>query len=109
MAFNDFDDDKLREECGIFGIYGHPEAAAHTVLGLHALQHRGQEAAGVVSYNGTQFFAQRVHGLVGANLTSEEVISTLVGDSAIDPQEEGENKKSLHPDSLATPPHLPRK
>ena len=95
MITNPFDDDKLREECGIFGIYGHPEAAAHTVLGLHALQHRGQEAAGVVSYNGTQFFAQRVHGLVGDNLTSEEVISTLVGDSAI-----GHNRYSTTGDTI---------
>jgi amidophosphoribosyltransferase len=45
-----FDDDHLREECGVFGIFGHAEATAHTVLGLHALQHRGQEAAGVVSF-----------------------------------------------------------
>ena len=47
LGTNPFDDDKLHEECGVFGIYNHPEAAAHTVLGLHALQHRGQEAAGI--------------------------------------------------------------
>jgi amidophosphoribosyltransferase len=95
MITNPFDDDKLHEECGIFGIYGHPEAAAHTVLGLHALQHRGQEAAGVVSYNGAQFFAQRRHGLVGDSLTSEDVISTLVGDSAI-----GHNRYSTTGDTI---------
>lgn len=90
-----FDDDKLREECGIFGIYGHPEAAAHTVLGLHALQHRGQEAAGVVSYNGSQFNAHRSLGLVGDNLTSEDVISSLIGDSAI-----GHNRYSTTGDTI---------
>lgn len=90
-----FDDDKLREECGIFGIYGHPEAAAHTVLGLHALQHRGQEAAGVVSYNGSQFNAHRSLGLVGDNLTSEEVISALIGDFAI-----GHNRYSTTGDTI---------
>ena len=47
--------DRLREECGVFGIYGHPDAAAITALGLHALQHRGQEAAGIVSYDGRRF------------------------------------------------------
>ncbi len=52
-----FDDaDHLREECGVFGIYGHPDAAAITALGLHALQHRGQEAAGIVSFDGAVSF-----------------------------------------------------
>ena len=46
------DADRLREECGVFGIFGHPDAAAITALGLHALQHRGQEAAGIVSFDG---------------------------------------------------------
>ncbi|HBR43461.1 MAG TPA: amidophosphoribosyltransferase, partial [Afipia sp.] len=46
----DLNGDTLREECGVFGIFGHPEAAAITALGLHALQHRGQEAAGIVTY-----------------------------------------------------------
>jgi amidophosphoribosyltransferase len=50
-----FDDDKMHEECGIFGIYGDDDAAARTALGLHALQHRGQEAAGLVSFDGEQF------------------------------------------------------
>ena len=48
-------DDKLREECGVFGIFGNEEAAALTVLGLHALQHRGQEAAGMVTFDGRLF------------------------------------------------------
>ena len=51
----DLEDDRLREECGVFGIFGHPDAAAITALGLHALQHRGQEAAGIVSFDGTRF------------------------------------------------------
>jgi amidophosphoribosyltransferase len=62
---NPFDDDKLHEECGVFGVFGHPDAGALTVLGLHALQHRGQEAAGIVTYDGTQFIAERHSGLVG--------------------------------------------
>src|SRR5499427_3377591 len=61
----DINGDRLREECGVFGIYGHPEAAAITALGLHALQHRGQEAAGIVSYDGSRFHSERRLGLVG--------------------------------------------
>ena len=53
------DDDRLREECGVFGVFGHPDAAAITALGLHALQHRGQEAAGIVSYDGKRFHSER--------------------------------------------------
>ncbi|HVZ69826.1 MAG TPA: amidophosphoribosyltransferase [Rhizomicrobium sp.] len=60
-----FDGDTLHEECGVFGIFGHPDAGALAVLGLHALQHRGQEAAGIVTYDGTQFIAERHAGLVG--------------------------------------------
>ncbi len=59
------DDDKLHEECGVFGIIGDVEAAAHTVLGLHALQHRGQEGAGIVTSDGESFFSHRALGLVG--------------------------------------------
>ena len=58
-------DDSLHEECGVFGIFGHPDAGALTVLGLHALQHRGQESVGIVSYDGLQFIAERHAGLVG--------------------------------------------
>ncbi len=80
---NPFDDDKLREECGVFGIYGHPDAAAHTTLGLHALQHRGQEAAGIVSFDGDQFHAHRDMGHVGDIFSSESIIGRLVGHAAI--------------------------
>ncbi len=76
-------DDKLHEECGVFGIHGHHDAAAHTALGLHALQHRGQEAAGMVVYDGKQFNAHRDMGLVGDTFSSERIMSRLVGDSAI--------------------------
>jgi amidophosphoribosyltransferase len=78
-----FDDDKFREECGIFGIFGHPDAAAHTALGLHALQHRGQEAAGIVSYDSKQYHAFRDIGLVGDIFSSSKVIERLKGQSAI--------------------------
>ena len=78
-----FDDDKLREECGVVGIYGVEQAAARTVLGLHALQHRGQEAAGIVSYDGRQFNAHRALGHVADNFSSEQIIARLKGHSAI--------------------------
>jgi amidophosphoribosyltransferase len=71
------------EECGIFGIFGHPDAAAHTALGLHALQHRGQEAAGIVTYDGRQFYSHRALGLVGDNFSEESVIAGLPGATAI--------------------------
>ncbi len=58
-------DDKLHDECGVFGVFGHEDAPALTALGLHALQHRGQEAAGIVAFDGTQFTAERHIGLVG--------------------------------------------
>ena len=81
---NDFqDDDHPHEECGLFGIFGHIDAAAHTALGLHALQHRGQEAVGIVSYDGEQFNSHRALGLVGDNFSTEEVISQLAGNTAI--------------------------
>jgi amidophosphoribosyltransferase len=78
-----FDDDKLHDECGVFGIYGDDDAAARTALGLHALQHRGQEAAGLVSFDGEQFHAHRDQGHVGDIFSSEEVIARLPGHAAI--------------------------
>ncbi|HYL32350.1 MAG TPA: amidophosphoribosyltransferase, partial [Stellaceae bacterium] len=83
LTTHPWDDDHFREECGVFGIYGHPESAALTALGLHALQHRGQEAAGIVAYDGEQFHAHRGLGLVGENFSSKEVIARLSGHSAI--------------------------
>src|SRR3974390_183145 len=68
-----FDDDALHEECGVFGIFGHPDAGALTVLGLHALQHRGQESVGIVSYDGLQFIAERHSGLVGDSFGKNSV------------------------------------
>jgi amidophosphoribosyltransferase len=76
-------DDHFRDECGVFGIYGHPDAAAHTALGLHALQHRGQEAAGIVTYDGDHFYAHRALGLVGDNFNRPELIHGLKGPQAI--------------------------
>src|SRR6202790_5572596 len=78
----DLDADRLREECGVFGIFGHPDAAAITALGLHALQHRGQEAAGIVSFDGKRFNSERRMGLVGDNFSRREVIERLPGTSA---------------------------
>src|SRR6187455_3074418 len=79
----DLDGDRLREECGVFGIFGHPDAAAITALGLHALQHRGQEAAGIVSFDGKRFHSERRMGLVGDNFSGREVIDRLPGMSAV--------------------------
>jgi amidophosphoribosyltransferase len=75
--------DRLREECGVFGIFGHPDAAAITALGLHALQHRGQEAAGIVSYDGKRFHSERRLGLVGDAFAKREVIDRLPGTTAV--------------------------
>src|SRR5581483_440309 len=80
---DDLDGDTVREECGVFGIYGHPEAAAITALGLHALQHRGQEAAGIVSYDGSRFHSERRLGLVGDTFSRREVIDRLPGTVAV--------------------------
>jgi amidophosphoribosyltransferase len=79
----DLDGDRLREECGVFGIFGHADAAAITALGLHALQHRGQEAAGIVSFDGKRFHSERRLGLVGDNFSRREVIERLPGLSAM--------------------------
>jgi amidophosphoribosyltransferase len=83
LTTNPFDDDALHEECGVFGIYGHAEAAALTALGLHALQHRGQEAAGIAAFDGRTFNVHRALGHVGDNFSSADVISRLNGHAAI--------------------------
>jgi amidophosphoribosyltransferase len=79
----DCDGDTLREECGVFGIFDHPDAAAITALGLHALQHRGQEAAGIVSYDGRIFHLERKLGLVGDSFSDRATIERLEGLAAI--------------------------
>lgn len=83
VFYHPMDDDRLNEECAVFGIHGHPDAAAHTALGLHALQHRGQEATGIVAFDGTHFHAHRDLGLVGDIFGSEAVMARLPGHSAI--------------------------
>ena len=83
LTTNPFDDDKLREECGIFGIWGADNASSFVALGLHALQHRGQEAAGIVSFDGTNYHAHRAMGHVAGNFDRDEIIRKLSGKVAI--------------------------
>lgn len=83
LTYDDIDGDTLREECGVFGIFGHPAATELTALGLHALQHRGQEAAGIVSFDGKNFASERRLGLVGDHFTKEAVIDRLRGHAAM--------------------------
>src|SRR3569832_664116 len=85
--------DKMHEECGIFGIYGHPEAGNLTYLGLYALQHRGQEASGIVTYDGKTFYQEKGTGLV-ADIFSEDRLKRLKGSAAI-----GHNRYSTTGDS----------
>ena len=77
--FLDLDGDKLREECGVFGVINASDAAAATALGLHALQHRGQEAAGITSFDGKEFYSRRGLGHVAENFSSSEAIGELPG------------------------------
>jgi amidophosphoribosyltransferase len=77
------DDDKPHEECGVFGVWNAPDATALTALGLHALQHRGQEATGIVSFDGHHFHSHRGLGLVGDNFSNSKVIDSLPGRIAI--------------------------
>ena len=79
----DPDGDRLKEECGVFGIFGHAEAAALTALGLHALQHRGQEGCGIVASDGEKFSIEKHQGLVGDNFNRRDVIEKLRGSLAI--------------------------
>ena len=75
----DIDSDKLREECGIFGVIGTRDAAAMTALGLHALQHRGQEAVGITSFDGQEFYSRRGIGHVAQNFSKAEALAELPG------------------------------
>ncbi len=77
------DDDSLHEECGVFGVWNVPDAAAVTALGLHALQHRGQESAGIVTFDGDRFHSHRGLGSVGDNFGDQKVIDRLPGRTAI--------------------------
>ncbi|GGD14368.1 amidophosphoribosyltransferase [Aureimonas glaciei] len=81
--FGDADDDSLHEECGVFGIFNRTDAAPFVTLGLHALQHRGQEAAGIVAFDGTQFHIERHAGLIGDTFTKQAVLERLPGHAAI--------------------------
>src|SRR5688572_24331649 len=72
--YRDRDGDKLREECGIFGVIGARDAAPIVALGLHALQHRGQEAVGITSFDGHEFFSRRGIGHVAANFSDASAI-----------------------------------
>lgn len=77
--FLDRDGDKLREECGVFGVIGAKDAAAMTALGLHALQHRGQEAVGMTSFDGSEFYSHRGIGHVAQVFNSAERLGELPG------------------------------
>src|SRR5262249_1930751 len=79
----DLDGDRLREECGVSGIFGHPDAPPITPLGLPLLQHGGQEAAGIVSFDGKRFHSEGRMGLVGDIFPRREVIERLPGVSAM--------------------------
>ena len=87
--------DKLKEECGIFGIFRHNDSAALTALALHSLQHRGQEGCGIVTFDGKKFYSERRLGLVGDNFTKGDGLKNLPGDSAI-----GHNRYSTSGNNL---------
>ena len=78
-----FKSDKLREECGVFGISNHEDASALVALGLHALQHRGQEGCGIVSFDGKNYHSEKRQGLVGDHFTDLKVLKNLPGNYAI--------------------------
>ena len=78
-----FSCDKLREECGIFGISNHEDASALAALGLHALQHRGQEGCGIVSFDGKNYHSEKRQGLVGDHFTDPDTLKKLPGNFAI--------------------------
>ncbi|MFN7135509.1 MAG: amidophosphoribosyltransferase, partial [Myxococcales bacterium] len=95
--------DKMKEYCGVFGVFGNPEAANLTYLGLHALQHRGQESAGIVASDGSQLGFHRAMGLV-ADIFDEKSLAGLKGDSAIGhvrySTAGGEDPKNIQPLSV---------
>jgi len=74
---------KIKEECGVFGISNTKDASALTALGLHALQHRGQEGCGIVTFDGNHYFSEKRFGLVGDNFNKEKVLKKLQGNYAI--------------------------
>jgi len=78
-----FNSDKLKEECGIFGVSNHADASALVALGLHALQHRGQEGCGIVSFDGKNYHSEKRQGLVGDHFTDEDTLKKLPGNFAI--------------------------
>ena len=81
--YQNYENDKLHEECGVFGVYNHPDAAALTALGLHALQHRGQEAAGIVTFDGDKFLSEKHLGLVSDHFSKPSVINRLQGRNSV--------------------------
>src|SRR5215213_6233756 len=83
LTTHPFNDDKLREECGVFGIWGADNASSFVALGLHALQHRGQEAAGVTSFDGKHFHSHRAMGHVAGNFDRDDIMRKLTGRAAI--------------------------
>ena len=91
----DKEDDTLYEKCGVFGVFNNSDAATLTALGLHALQHRGQEAAGIVTYDGEDFHAHRALGLVDKVFGDTNVMSRLKGSHAI-----GHNRYATTGDTL---------
>jgi len=88
-------DPKFKEECGVFGISNNKDASALTALGLHALQHRGQEGCGIVSFDGEKYYSEKRFGLVGDNFNKEEILNKLKGKHAI-----GHNRYSTTGDNI---------
>ena len=86
---------KFKEECGVFGISNNKDASALTALGLHALQHRGQEGCGIVSFDGEKYYSEKRFGLVGDNFNKEEILNKLRGKHAI-----GHNRYSTTGDNI---------
>ena len=86
---------KIKEECGVFGISNNKDASALTALGLHALQHRGQEGCGIVTFDGKKYYSEKRFGLVGDNFNKEEILNKLKGNYAI-----GHNRYSTTGDNI---------